>query len=156
MTGARHPVSISIAALDALHGQALGQSEWLEVTQHAVNQFAQASGDLQWIHTDVERCKTESPYGGTIAHGLYTLSLLPSMIVSVCHFEDARLVLNYGFNKVRFTAPVPVGGWLRASLVLASSEKIETGAQLVLAVTMELRGAAKPVCHAEAVLRLAR
>lgn len=144
----------STAMLESLVGQELGVSDWVEVTQAAVDLFASASGDRQWIHVDVERCRTQSPYGGTIAHGLFTLSLLPAMIASVCQFSDASLVLNYGFNKVRFTAPVPVGVKLRARLLLFSFETTPGHAQLVLLATIEREGESRAVCHAEAVLRL--
>lgn len=150
------PAEFPIARLLAMPGQELGVSDWVAVSQQAVDLFAEATGDHQWIHFDVERCRRESPYGGTIAHGLYTLSLLPTMISSVCRFSDARLVLNYGFNKVRFTAVVPVGGRVRARLAVAACEEIESGAQLLLSASIELEGTGKPVCHAEAVLRLTR
>ena len=104
----------TIAELPSLKGQELGVSDWYEVTQEAVNLFADATGDHQWIHIDVERAKEESPYGGPIAHGYLTLSLLVPLVSQTYTVTDAKMGVNYGLNKVRFPAPVPVGSKLRA------------------------------------------
>jgi acyl dehydratase len=109
-------VIASLAQLKELIGQEVAVSDWTEVTQERVNQFAQATGDLQWIHLDVERSKKESPYGGTIAHGFLTLSLLPMLMAGAISMPDVKMGVNYGLNKVRFPAPVPVGSNLRARM----------------------------------------
>jgi acyl dehydratase len=143
----------SLAALKELIGQEVAVSDWVEVTQERVQQFADATGDHQWIHLDVERSKRESPYGGTIAHGFLTLSLLPMLMASAVTMKDVRMGVNYGLNKVRFPAPVPVGSRVRGRMKLLSVEDIEGGAQVVWQVTMEREGGEKPVCIAESITR---
>jgi acyl dehydratase len=143
----------SLSALKELIGQEVAVSDWVEVTQERVQQFADATGDHQWIHLDVERSKRESPYGGTIAHGFLTLSLLPMLMASAVTMIDVRMGVNYGLNKVRFPAPVPVGSRLRGRMKLLSVEDIEGGAQVVWQVTMEREGGEKPVCIAESITR---
>ncbi|MDB5823243.1 MAG: MaoC family dehydratase [Herminiimonas sp.] len=143
----------SLSALKELIGQEVAVSDWVEVTQERVQQFADATGDHQWIHLDVERSKRESPYGGTIAHGFLTLSLLPMLMASAVTMKDVRMGVNYGLNKVRFPAPVPVGSRLRGRMKLLSVEDIEGGAQVVWQVTMEREGGEKPVCIAESITR---
>ena len=143
----------SLTELKALIGQEVAVSEWVEISQERVNLFAEATGDHQWIHLDVERCKRESPYGGTIAHGYLTLSLLPMLMASAIDMVDVKMGVNYGVNKVRFTAPVPVGSRLRARMHLVSVEDIAGGAQVVWLVTVEREGGEKPVCVAEAISR---
>jgi len=129
-------------------------SEWLTVTQDQVNQFAQATGDHQWIHIDSERAK-EGPFGTTIAHGFLTLSLLPRFYATAFKVENVRMGVNYGLNKVRFTSPVPVGSRLRAHMVLQACEPIDgNGMQLTWQVTVQREGAEKPVCVAESLTRL--
>ena len=145
-----------IATLDELKqltGQEVAVSDWITITQERVQQFADATGDHQWIHLDVERSKAESPYGGTIAHGFLTLSLLPMLMASSLKMSDVKMGVNYGLNKVRFPAPVPVGSRLRARIVLVSVEDIPGGAQLVWQVTIEREGGDKPVCVAESITR---
>ena len=145
-----------IATLDELKqltGQEVAVSDWITITQERVQQFADATGDHQWIHLDVERSKAESPYGGTIAHGFLTLSLLPMLMASSLKMSDVKMGVNYGLNKVRFPAPVPVGSQLRARIVLLSVEDIPGGAQLVWQVTIEREGGDKPVCVAESITR---
>ena len=143
----------SAGQLRELVGQEAALSPWMEVSQERVNTFADATSDHQWIHVDAERCKRESPFGAPVAHGFLTLSLLPVMFESAVTLRGFRMVLNYGLNKVRFPAPVPVGSRLRARLVLKECDEIEGGTQLVWDVAVECEGAAKPVCVAEFVMR---
>ena len=148
------PTTISgLDDLKARVGQHLGYSDWLEVTQERVNQFAEATGDHQWIHVDVERAKG-GPFGGPIAHGFLTLSLAPALLKDVWVMEGAKMGVNYGLNKVRFPSPVPVGSKVRAGAKLAEvSEVGGGGAQLVLEATFEIEGSDKPACVAELVFR---
>ena len=143
----------TMSELPGLVGTELGSSEWFEVTQEAVNTFAEATGDHQWIHVDVERAKKESPFGGPIAHGYLTLSLLVPMLAEVLVVTDTAMGVNYGLNKVRFPSPVPVGSKVRASATLTDVTEIAGGLQYVLAVTVEREGGDKPVCIAEPVFR---
>ena len=143
----------SLAELKSLIGQEVALSDWLEITQDRVNRFADATGDHQWIHLDVERARKESPYGTTIAHGFLTLSLLPMLFEQALVMRDVKMGVNYGTNKVRFPAPVPVGSRLRARIVLLSVEDFDGGAQVVWKVTMEREGSDKPVCVAESITR---
>ena len=144
----------TLAELPALKGQSLGVSEWFEVTQDRVNMFADATDDHQWIHVDPERAAAESPYGGPIGHGLLTLSLFIPMWSQVLKVTDARMALNYGLNKVRFPAPVPVGSKIRLSATLVDLEEVKDGLQLVVDGIIEREGSAKPVCVLESVTRL--
>jgi acyl dehydratase len=140
--------------LDAVVGQAVGHSDWVTVTQEQVNRFAEATGDHQWIHVDVERAKS-GPFGAPVAHGFFTLSLLPVFFESALHVRATRMGVNYGLNRVRFTAPVPVGSRLRALLTLQAIEPIDQGGrQLTWAVAVEREGSDKPVCVAESLVRL--
>jgi acyl dehydratase len=134
-------------------GTTLGESAWLEITQEQVNQFADATGDHQWIHVDPERARKESPYGGPIAHGYLTLSLIPSLLPQIVEIGGFRMGVNYGTEKVRFPSPVPVGSRLRGHFKLLSYEAIEGGAQMVIEVTMEREGSPKPACVAESIVR---
>lgn len=143
----------SLAELKALVGQEVAVSDWVEISQERVNQFAEATGDHQWIHLDVERCKRESPFGGPIAHGYLTLSLLPMLMQSSVRMTDVRMGVNYGLNKVRFPAPVPVGSKVRSRTTVVSVEDIEGGAQVTWLVTIEREGSDKPVCVAESISR---
>jgi len=143
----------SVEELKSLIGQEVAVSDWVEITQERVNKFAEATGDYQWIHLDVERSRKESPYGGTIAHGFLTLSLLPMLMESVISMPNAKMGVNYGTNKVRFPAPVPVGSKLRARVTLLEVDDIPNGAQMVWNVTIERDGGDKPVCVAESVSR---
>jgi acyl dehydratase len=134
-------------------GQDVAISDWLTITQDQVNQFADATHDHQWIHTDPERAKA-GPFGAPIAHGFLTLSLLPCMFESAFEIKQTRMGVNYGLNKVRFTAPVPVGSRLRGHMHLLASERIEPqGLQMVWQVTVEREGSDKPVCVAESLVR---
>lgn len=136
-------------------GETLGSSGWVEVTQQMVDLFAEATGDHQWIHVDPERAKRESPFGGPIAHGYLTLSLLPLLGAQIFGFENAKLGINYGSNKVRFPSPVPVGAKVRSTAVLVDATEVPGGAlQLVVQHTVETEGGAKPALIAEAVSRV--
>lgn len=143
----------SIEELKSLTGQEAGVSDWIDITQERVNLFADATGDHQWIHVDAERCRKESPFGGPIAHGFLTLSLLPKMMETAIALPPRRMGVNYGLNKVRFPAPVPVGARLRARIGIVRVEDIDGGVQITWAVTMEREGSDKPVCVAESVSR---
>jgi len=139
--------------LAALVGQEVAVSDWITVTQEQVNQFAEATGDHQWIHVDVERAKA-GPFGAPIAHGFLTLSLLPKIFESSLKVEQSSMGVNYGLNRVRFMAPVPVGSRLRGRMKLTKSEPIDNnGVQMVWETTIELEGATKPACVAESVVR---
>ena len=143
----------TLAELAALAGQEITVTDWYEVTQQHINQFADATGDHQWIHVDAERAKA-GPFGTTIAHGYLTLSLLAGFFDRALSVKDVRMGINYGLNKVRFMAPVPVGSRLRGHLKLLSSEPIANdGVQMVWETTIELEGAEKPACVAESVVR---
>lgn len=143
----------SVEELRSLIGQEVAVTDWLEITQERVNMFAEATGDHQWIHLDVERCRTESPYRATVAHGFLTLSLLPVLMQQAVALPPSRLSVNYGLNKVRFPAPVPVGSRVRARVVPLEIESIEGGYQMTWRVTMEREGGDKPVCVAESLSR---
>jgi len=143
----------TLADLAASVGQDVAVSDWVTVTQAQVNLFAQATGDHQWIHVDVERAR-EGPFGAPVAHGFLTLSLLPVFFDSAMTVRQSAMGVNYGLNKVRFTAPVPVGSRLRAHLHLLSADPIPgDGLQMCWAVSVEREGAEKPVCVAESLVR---
>ena len=143
----------TLSDLAALVGQDVATSDWLTITQEQVNQFAQATGDHQWIHVDVARA-TDGPFGAPIAHGFLTLSLLPRFFETSIDIVQSRMGVNYGLNKVRFTAPVPVGSRLRAHMKLLACEPIDNdGMQMTWGVTIEREGVAKPVCVAESLSR---
>ncbi len=152
MASALHEVT-GLDALRALVGTELGRSRWFEIGQDRIATFADATDDHQWIHIDPERAARESPFGGTVAHGFLTLSLLPSMLSDVLAMVDAKLVVNYGLNKVRFPAPVPAGSRVRAAIVLAALDDENGSSQLTLDVTVEREGGTKPVCVAEFLVR---
>jgi acyl dehydratase len=134
-------------------GEELGVSDWHLVTQEDINAFADVTGDHQWIHVDVERAK-HTPFGGTIAHGYYTLSLVPRFTYELFSIEGFAFGLNYGVNKVRFPAPLPVGSKVRMRAAIASVEDIPGGIQLATTCTFEREGGEKPVCVAETLARL--
>ena len=133
-------------------GQHLGYSEWLEVTQDRVNQFADATDDHQWIHVDVERAKSGS-FGGTIAHGFLTLSLLIALWTDLVELRGTGMAVNYGLNKVRFPAPVPVGSRIRLGATLTSVTDVKGGVEAVIDAVIERDGSEKPVCVAQVVHR---
>lgn len=147
----------NVEELRALAGQEVAVGEWFTMEQSRIDAFADATVDHQWIHQDIARAKTESPYGGTIAHGFLTLSLL-SHLSHAC-FEirgEFRMRINYGLNRVRFPAPVPAGARIRPHFTLQSFEEIEEGYQIVWVVHMEVEGGSKPALYAEWVVRLYR
>jgi acyl dehydratase len=143
----------TIAELPSLKGQELGVSDWYEVTQEAVNLFADATGDHQWIHVDVERAKKESPFGGPIAHGYLTLSMGPRLVPQVVRVDGIKMAVNYGCDKVRFPSPVPVGSKLRVGVELVDVTDVSGGVQVTMRFTFECEGAAKPSCVADNLLR---
>ena len=138
--------------LRSLVGETVGTSEWIVVDQPRIDQFAQATGDHQWIHVDPARAAA-GPFGAPIAHGFLTLSLLPLMGETAFDIADVRMGVNYGLNRVRFANPVRVGSRVRGHFKLLAWEPLDGGAQLVTEVTVELEGAAKPACVAESVSR---
>lgn len=138
--------------LKAAVGEPLGHSDWLEIDQKRIDLFAEATGDHQWIHVDPERAAS-GPFGTTIAHGYLTLSLLPLFVPQVVRVENVKMGVNYGTNKVRFPAPVPVGSRLRAAVTLTDVTEAGGGVQVTTAVTVEREGGDKPVCVAESVAR---
>ncbi|HME38335.1 MAG TPA: MaoC family dehydratase [Steroidobacteraceae bacterium] len=138
--------------LQALIGTVLGTSDWQQIDQARIDQFATVTGDDQWIHVDPERAAA-GPFRATVAHGHLTLSLVPVMVRTAFKIGDVRMSVNYGLNRVRFPAPVPVGSRLRGHFKLLSFESIPGGAQIVVEVTIEREGHSKPVCVAESVAR---
>jgi acyl dehydratase len=134
-------------------GEELGVSDWHEVTQDAIDRFAEVTGDDQWIHVDVERAK-QTPFGGTIAHGYYTLSLAPAFSYKLFTFEGFAFAMNYGLNRVRFPAPLPVGSKVRMRAKLAAVDDVPGGAQVTTELTFEREGGDKPVCVAESLVRV--
>ena len=143
----------TLSELAACVGDEVAVSDWITVTQTMVNQFAEATGDHQWIHVDVEKARN-GPFGGPIAHGFLTLSLVPQFFDSSIDIVESKLGVNYGLNKVRFIAPVPVGSRLRGHLRLASAEpSAQGGLQMGWEVTIEREGQDKPVCVAELLAR---
>ncbi|MDV6212746.1 MaoC family dehydratase [Rhodococcus erythropolis] len=152
-------MSTTIDDVDDLHsllGRQLESSGWFDITQDRVNTFAGATDDHQWIHVDVERAIADSPYGGPIAHGYLTLSMLSAMFLQVLTVRQASMAVNYGLNKVRFPAPVPVGSKVRLTATVASVEDIDGGVQIVLNAAVDCTAASKPVCVAEPVFRFYR
>ena len=143
----------SVDELTALTGKHLGYSEWREITQQQIDTFADATDDHQWIHVDPDRA-ISGPFGTTIAHGFLTLSLIIPMWAEILHFEGVRLGINYGLNRVRFPAPVPVGSRIRAGATLVSVETAGDGSlQIVVDFAVEREGAEKPCCIAQGVYR---
>jgi acyl dehydratase len=149
------PTTVRIDQLEAMVGRHLGYSEYLLVDQERIDRFADATGDHQWIHVDPEGA-ANGPFGTTIAHGYLTLALIPLLLAQVLSVEDVAFGLNYGCNKVRFPAPVPAGSEVRLGALLASAEEVAGGVQVALDVILEVRGAKKPSCAAQIVLRYYR
>jgi acyl dehydratase len=142
-----------LAELKPLVGQEFAVSDWFPVSQERIDKFAEATGDHQWIHVDAERAAA-GPFGATIAHGFLTLSMLPLFLETAVDIRDVKMGVNYGLNRVRFTAPVPVGSELRARIrLLAFDELADGGVQMTTEVTIERKGGDKPVCVAEAISR---
>ena len=146
-------VFASLDELRAAVGTTLGTSDWFEVTQQRVNEFAEATGDHQWIHVDVERATAESPFGGPVAHGYLTLSLTNLVLPQVLEVRGVSLGVNYGTGKVRFPAPVPVGSRVRGTAELTACDDIAGGVQTTIVITMEVEGGAKPACVVESLSR---
>jgi acyl dehydratase len=136
-----------------LEGQDLGHSPWVEVTQEQVDLFAEATGDDQWVHVDVERSRSESPFGGPIAHGYLTLSLIPRLLRLMMEFRGFKMGVLYGCNRVRFPAPVPVGSRVRADVRLDRTTRIEGGVEMEFTANIRVEGARKPACVAAIELR---
>ncbi len=134
-------------------GEEIGVSEWREVTQDDIDRFAEVTGDDQWIHVDPERAK-DTPFGGTIAHGFFTLSLAPRFSYDLWTLDGVAMALNYGLNKLRFPSPLPVGAKVRMRVTVQSVEDIPGGAQIKIQVTLEREGGDKPVCVAESLTRV--
>jgi acyl dehydratase len=147
---------LTITGLDELKsyvGKELGVSDWHEVTQEAIDEFAEVTGDDYWIHTDPERAK-DTPFGGTIAHGYYTLSLEPKFSYAMLKVDGFAFGVNYGLNRVRFPAPMPVGERVRMRMTLAAVDEFEGGAQFTTELTFEREDGDKPVCVAESLARV--
>jgi len=144
--------SLRIRDLEARVGEEIAVSPWVDMPQERIDLFAKATEDFQWIHVDRERAK-QSEFGTTIAHGYLTLSMLPKLIESTFEFSDRRMGVNYGLNKVRFTAPVPSGARIRGRFTLAKYEKLEGGVQTTWSVTVEREGGDKPAMVAETISR---
>ncbi|MEO9223808.1 MAG: MaoC family dehydratase [Acidimicrobiales bacterium] len=142
-----------IDELKANIGNHMGYSPWIEVTQDVVNQFADATGDHQWIHVDVERAKAESPFGGPIAHGYLTLALGPRLLPETVRITGFKLGVNYGADRLRFPSPVPVGAKLRLGAEIKDVEDVSGGVQVRMLMTFEVEGASKPSCIVEALYR---
>ena len=145
--------SVAYTDVKSLVGTELGVSDWHEVTQNEINAFAECTHDHQWIHIDVERAKKESPFGGPVAHGYYTLSLAPYLMDQIWMVEGIRMGVNYGLNKLRFPSPVPIGKRVRARATLDNAEDVTGGMQVTVGLTFEVEGASKPACVAEGVYR---
>jgi acyl dehydratase len=141
-------------------GSEIHRGPWLAIDQERIDHFAAVTGDIQWIHTDPERARRESPYGTTVAHGFLTLALLPNLTQSnhpdhfAQNYPGMRLRVNYGLNKVRFPAPVLVGSRVRARTVLQGAEPVGEGVQIIYLITVEIEGGAKPACVAEQLFRV--
>ncbi len=144
---------VGLGGLRALAGRDLGPSEWLEMTQERVNTFADATGDRQWIHVDPERAK-QGPFGGPIAHGYLTLSLVIPMFVELLDIQGVKMSVNYGLEKVRFPSPVPVGSKIRLKVGVDSVEDVPgNGVQMTMDFTVEIEGSTKPACAAQVLYR---
>ena len=144
--------AIALADLPGMVGKHLGHSDWETIDQDKINRFADATGDHQWIHVDLERAKA-GPFGTTIGHGYLTLSLIPVFVFQILKVEGAKLVVNYGINKARFPAPVPSGSRVRMGGEIASVEEVSGGLQVTLGCTFEIENQPKPACVAEIVFR---
>ncbi len=156
---ALHPEAQKLlASLSVKLGEEVHVGDWLQIDQHRIDQFAEVTMDRQWIHTDPERAATESPFGGTIAQGFLTLSLLPVLTESVDpehpQYPTAKMAVNYGLNQVRYPYPVKVGNRLRSRTRLAKVEPIKRGLELVKEITIEIEGCRRPACVAESIVRL--
>jgi acyl dehydratase len=147
---------MELEALRGLAGREIAITDWLEISQHRINQFADATGDHQWIHVDRERAARESPYGTTIAHGFLTLSLLPQFLQQAIQLSDVRIAINYGLNRLRFPSAVRAGSRIRARVALQSIRDMADSTEAVYAVTVESQDSEKPCCVAEMIARYYR
>jgi len=152
MTWRSEATTIALSDLAGMVGKHLGHSDWHTVDQTQINRFADATGDHQWIHVDIERAKS-GPFGTTIGHGYLTLSLVPSFVYQLLKVDGAKLVVNYGLNKVRFPAPVPSGSRVRMGAEIAAAEPVAGGLQVTLNGTFEIEGQPKPACVAQILFR---
>jgi acyl dehydratase len=146
----------TLEELKASAGKEIAVTEWLEITQERINQFADATGDRQWIHIDPARAQRESPYKSTIAHGFLTLSLLTQFLQGAMQLTDLRMAINYGLNRVRFPSAVRAGSRIRARIVLQSIRDVEDATEAIFSVTIESQGSEKPCCVAEWLARYYR
>ena len=146
-------VTVDVGTLRDKVGQEIAVSDWLEMTQARINQFADATGDHQWIHVDAARAAAESPFKVTIAHGFLTLSLLSTLVRDAMTFTGLRMAINYGLNRVRFVSPVPSGSRIRARMTIGAFEEVSGGLQVTWSVTVEREGESKPSCVAEWLVR---
>ena len=154
MTTETSPVVLNgVHEVRASVGRHFGYSNWLEITQDRVNRFAEATGDFQWIHVDVERAKKESPYGGPIAHGYLTMSLSNMLVPTVVRMDGFQMGINYGVDRVRFPAAVPVGARIRAGVEMLEVTDVAGGVQTRVQITMEVEGSEKPACVIESLSR---
>jgi len=144
---------VGLSDLAALVGQEVGVSGWLDITQARIDAFADATGDRQWIHVDVERARAETPFGTTIAHGFLTLSLVSALMRDAVTMDGPRMTLNYGLNRVRFVSPVPAGSRIRARVVLGRCDDVGDSVQATWNVTIEREGGEKPCVVAEWIVR---
>ncbi len=144
---------MTLDELRAFAGREIAVTEWLEITQKRIEQFADATDDRQWIHVDGERAERESPYGATIAHGFLTLSLVSRFLREAVELSDVRMAINYGLNRVRFPSAVRAGSRIRARIVLQSIRDVADATEAIYAITIEVQGAEKPCCVAESVVR---
>ena len=143
----------NLEELKKMVGQEVGVSRWHRVTQEAINMFADATLDHQWIHVDPDRARRESPFGGPIAHGYYTLSLAPYLLADIMDVKEKKMAVNYGLNRLRFTAPVPIPSNVRVRATLAAIEEIQGGVQAIFNLNFEVEGKEKLACVAEAIYR---
>jgi len=146
-------IDVDVRTIGARVGEEIAVSDWLEVTQARINQFAEATGDHQWIHVDPVRAAAELPSKGTIAHGFLTLSLLSTLIRDSIRFTGLRMAINYGLNRVRFVSPVPAGSRIRALITLQAVDAVSGGFQVTWQVTIEREGGEKPACVADWIVR---
>jgi acyl dehydratase len=144
-----------ISELEGLKGREVGVSDWVEVTQDMINRFADLTGDHQWIHVNVDRAARESPFQATVAHGFLTVSLLSKLVHDAVEVRgDFKLTVNYGFNKLRFPAPVPAGSRMRAHVTVNSVREVENGNEIAWGILVEIEGKDKPAVAAEWVTRM--
>ena len=148
-----NPLKISLSEMKGRVGDEIAVTDWFPITQERVQQFADATGDHQWIHIDAARAAKESPYGGTIAHGFLTLSLLSQFMKQALDIQGLRMAINYGSNRVRFPAAVKVGSRIRARFRLASVKEVEGGFEVTYEATLQAEGSEKPCCVAEWIVR---